>query len=112
MRASFIGSRELDDAGTKAYPTLDRIRRELPEVKIRLSSNDASARTRMVLEGLGVAILPAFMVERELASGELAELHREEKFRFDLHLVARAGRILPRAARVLLDFVKTELTKK
>lgn len=112
VRASFIGSREIDDAGTKAYPTLDRIRRELPEVKIRLSSNDASARKRMVLEGLGVAILPAFMVERELASGELAELHREEKFRFDLHLVARAGRILPRAARVLLDFVKTELTKK
>jgi hypothetical protein len=52
------------------------------------------------------------MVERELRSGELTELHREEKFRFDLHLVARAGRILPRAARVLLDFVKAELTKK
>jgi DNA-binding transcriptional LysR family regulator len=109
VRASFIGSREIDDAGTKSYPTIDRIRRELPEVRIRLSSNDATARKRMVLEGLGVAILPAFMVRRELESGELAELHREEKFRFDLHLVARAGRILPRAARVLLDHLKKEL---
>lgn len=66
----------------------------------------------MVLEDLGVAILPAFMVAREIAAGELTELHREEKFRFDLHLIARAGRILPRAARVLLDHVKRELTKK
>lgn len=110
VRASFIGSREIDDSGTKSYPTIERIRRDLPEVKIRLSSNDATARKRMVQAGLGVAILPAFMVKGELARGELAELYREERFRFDLHFVARAGRILPRAARVLLDHVKRELT--
>ncbi len=109
VRASFIGSREVDDAGTKSYPTLERIRRDLPEVRIRLSSNDATSRKRMVEEGLGVAILPAFMVQRELDAGALAELHREDRFRFDLFLVARAGRILPRAARVLLDFVKKEI---
>lgn len=111
VRASFIGSREIDDSGTKSYPTVERIRRDIPEVKIRLSSNDATARKQMAMAGLGVAILPAFMVKRELASGELSELYREKRFRFDLHLVARAGRILPRAARVLLDHVKKELAK-
>jgi DNA-binding transcriptional LysR family regulator len=109
VRASFIGSREIDDAETKHYPTIDRIRRDLPEVRIRISSNDATARKHMVLTGLGVAILPRVMVKSELASGSLVELHREEKFRFDLHLVARSGRILPRAARVLLDHVRAEL---
>ncbi len=109
VRASFIGSREIDDAGTKSYPTVDRIRKDIPEVRIRLSSNDATARKQMALAGLGVAILPELMVRSELASGELSELYREERFRFDLHLVARSGRILPRAARVLLDHVKDEL---
>ena len=109
VRASFIGSREIDDAGTRHYPTVDRIRRDLPEARIRISSNDATARKRMALSGLGVAILPSTMVSRELAAGELAELHREERFRFPLHLVARAGRILPRTARLFLDEVRSEL---
>lgn len=109
VRASFIGSREIDDAATRSYPTVDRVRRDIPEVRIRLSSNDATARKRMVLSGLGVAILPAFMVADELADGSLSELYREERFQFDLHLVARAGRILPRAARVFLDHVREGL---
>lgn len=112
VRASFIGSREIDDAGTRSYPTVERIRRDIPEVRIRLSSNDATARKRMALAGLGVTILPEFMVKTELANGELSELYREERFRFDLRLVARAGRILPRAARVLLDHVREELKPK
>jgi len=37
------------------------------------------------------------MVHRELADGALAELLREERFRFDLHLVVRAE--LARAPR-------------
>jgi DNA-binding transcriptional LysR family regulator len=109
VRASFIGSREIDDAATRSYPTLDRIRRDLPEARIRFSSNDATARKRMVLAGLGVAILPAFMVDREIAERQLAELHRAERFRFDLRLVARAGHILPRAARLFLDQVRIAL---
>ncbi len=109
LRASFIGSREVDDAATRHYPTVDRIRRDIPDVRIRISSNDATARKQMVLAGLGVSILPAFMVASELASGALAELYREERFRFDLLLVARGGRILPRAARVLLDHVREAL---
>jgi LysR family transcriptional regulator, low CO2-responsive transcriptional regulator len=109
VRASFIGSREIDDGSTKHYPTVDRIRRDLPDVRIRISSNDATARKRMVLAGIGVAILPTFMVESELASGALAELYREEKFEFDLRLVARSGRILPRAARLLLDEIRGAL---
>jgi DNA-binding transcriptional LysR family regulator len=109
VRASFIGSREVDDAGTKSYPTVERIRRDIPEVRIRLSSNDATARKRMAIAGLGVAILPEFMVKNEIAAGELSELYREERFRFELRLVARAGRILPRAARVLLEHVREDL---
>jgi DNA-binding transcriptional LysR family regulator len=110
VRASFIGSREIDDAGTRSYPTLERVRRDLPEARIRLSSNDATARKRMVLLGLGITILPAFMVTNEITTGALSELYREERFQFDLHLVARAGRVLPRAARVFLDHVKRALS--
>lgn len=109
VRSSFIGSREVDDAGTRSYPTLERVQKDLPEARIRLSSNDATARKRLALAGLGIAILPELMVKRELEDGELAELHREERFRFDLHLVARAGRILPRAAKLLLEATRAAL---
>jgi DNA-binding transcriptional LysR family regulator len=109
VRASFIGSREIDDQGTRQYPTLDRLRRDLPDARIRISANDATARKRFVLEGLGVAILPTFMVEEDLAAGALTELLREERFRFDLRLVARAGHVLTRAAKMLLEEIRGAL---
>lgn len=106
VKCSFLGSREVDDTATRSYPTIERMRRDLPEVRVRISSNDAVARKKLVLEGLGVSILPAFMVKDEIRANALTELYRGEKFKFDLHLVARSGRILPRAAKVLLEHVK------
>jgi LysR family transcriptional regulator, low CO2-responsive transcriptional regulator len=112
VKCSFLGSREVDDTATRSYPTIERMRRDLPEVRVRISSNDAVARKQLVLEGLGVSILPSFMVKDEIKAGTLTELYREEKFMFDLHLVARSGRILPRAAKVLLDQVKALVSNK
>ena len=51
------------------------------------------------------------MVRAEIESGALKELYREERFRFDLRLIARAGRILPRAARVFLEQTREELRR-
>ena len=103
VRASFIGSRELDDVTTRAYPTVDRLRRDVPDVQIRISSNDATAHKQMVLAGLGVAILPEFMVRDELATGVLTSIYPEETMAFPLNLVTRKHQVLPRAARLYLD---------
>jgi DNA-binding transcriptional LysR family regulator len=108
--ASFIGSREIDDVATRHYPTLDRVRRDRPEARIRLSSNDASTRRAWVRMGIGVSVLPLHMVVEDLRSGALTALYEEEDFRFDLYSLTRARHRLSKPAAAYLEAVRLELT--
>jgi DNA-binding transcriptional LysR family regulator len=103
VRRSFIGSREVEDEGNKAFPTLERMRKDDPQVRIRVSANDLCAHKELVLEGLGVSILPEFLVQRELKSGKLIALYPQEKFCFELNQVVRKGRVLSKAASLYLE---------
>jgi DNA-binding transcriptional LysR family regulator len=107
--SSFIGSREVDDTANKSFPTVDRLRRDHPEVQIRISSNDLAAHKELVLAGLGVSILPRFLVASELAAGSLRALYPNEQFGFPMHLVTRHRQVLSRAARLFLEHLRTAL---
>lgn len=102
--ARFIGSREVEDAATRTYPTLTRLRKRVPEAAIRVSSNDVGAHVAMVHAGLGVSVLPALLVDDDVAAGRLADVLRAT-LTFPLHLVHRRGRTLSRAATAYLDAV-------
>jgi DNA-binding transcriptional LysR family regulator len=106
--ARFIGSREVEDAATRAYPTLTRLRRKVPEATIRVSSNDVGAHVAMVRAGLGVSVLPELLVRDELAAGRFADVLRAE-LRFPVLLLHRRGRTLSRAASEYLDAVRRTL---
>jgi len=102
---SFIGSREVEDASTRAYPTLSRLRKRVPEARIRVSSNDVGAHLAMVRAGLGVSVLPELLVKDDLDAGVLADvLH--SKLLFPLLLIHRRGRALSRNATAYLDAVR------
>jgi len=103
VRCSFIGSREVDDIATKAFPTLEKIKKDHPEAAIKISSNDLTAHKEMVLRGLGVSILPQFMVKKELESGLLKALYDKEEMNFAVRLVTRKGQIL---SKVATDYVR------
>lgn len=103
VRQSFIGSREVDDLSNKAFPTLERLRRDHPQARIRISSNDLFSHKEMALAGLGVAILPRFMVAAELKAEKLVAVYPRERFVFPLRLVQRKGKILSRAAKQYLE---------
>lgn len=107
--ASFIGSREVEDEGTRKYPTVDRIRKDIPDVRIRISSNDSAAHLEMVRRGLGVAILPEFFVAGDLARGTIADVYPKERFAFDVLLATRRLHILSRMAEKYLDAVVAQL---
>lgn len=100
---SFIGSREVDDTSTRRFPTVERLRRDRPRTRITISSNSLTAHRSLVLAGQGVSILPAFLVEGDLASGRLEEVDPKERFEFPLRLVRRKNAALSLNARAFLD---------
>jgi LysR family nitrogen assimilation transcriptional regulator len=105
VRASFIGSREIDDVTTRKFPTIERMRKKWPEVSIQISSNNLTAHKELVRQGSGVSILPALMVQEEIASGEFKRVMPGEEFLFDLKLVTRRRGVLSRNSTTLLSYV-------
>jgi len=91
---SFIGSREIDDTSTRRFPTLERLRKDYPEAQIRISSNNLSAHKEMVLQGLGVSILPDFLVAKEIKAGTLADIYPKEEFKFQMKFIKRKTAVL------------------
>lgn len=104
---SFIGSREIDDISTRKFPTIERIKKDYPGVKIRLSSNNISSHREYVLRGMGVAILPDFLVKDDLKSGLLAEVFPGEKFEFEMKFIKRKTSILSLNAS---EFLKASIS--
>lgn len=75
----------------------------------RLRASDGEGLRHMTLAGLGVALLPAFVVRDDLAAGRLIDLHpdaapiRVEPF----YAVWQGGGPLPARIRVVLDHLAT-----
>lgn len=109
VRSTFIGSREVDDTKTRRFPTIERMRKDNPGVQIKISSNSLTAHKNMVLKGLGVSVLPRFLVEKEINSGQLKRLYPNEKFEFPLKLVLRKNKSLSRNAKVWLQHLDSWL---
>lgn len=104
--SNFIGSREIDDNTTKKFPTLERLRIDYPNAQIKISSNNLTAHKQMVLEGLGVSILPAFLVEEEIKSGVLSDIYPKEKFIFKMKFIKRRTAVLSISANELVKSCK------
>lgn len=102
---SFIGSREIDDTTTRRFPTLERLRKDYPNASIKISSNNLTAHREMVLKGLGVSILPDFLVAEDIKEGTIKDLYPKELFEFNLKLVKRQTAILSLNAQTLLKFI-------
>jgi DNA-binding transcriptional LysR family regulator len=101
--SSFIGSREVEDDTARSFPTLERLRRRIPEAEIRISTNDIEAHLRLVEAGLGVSVLPAFVVRAGLDAGRLSDVLPRERFLFPLLCITRERRVLSRAASALIE---------
>lgn len=100
----FIGSREIDDTATRRFPTLEKWQKKKPKAQIRISTNNISSHRQLVLDGQGIAVLPDFLIERELKSGRLTDLLPSENLMFDLKIVARETATLSLNA---MQFIRT-----
>lgn len=86
---TFIGSREVDDLTNRKFPTVDFLRGKGWDTRIVYSCNALEAHRDWVLAGLGVSILPRFLVEDELRAGKLEIVYPSYVYRATLELVHR-----------------------
>lgn len=96
---TFIGSREIDDISTRRFPTLERLRKNFPKAQINISSNNLTAHRQMVIQGLGVSILPDFLISEDIKSGLVVDVFPKEKFEFQMKFIKRKNAILSSAAK-------------
>ena len=101
---SFIGSREIDDISTRTFPTLEKLKRLHPKAAIKISSNNLTAHRALVLNGLGVAVLPDFLIAEDIKSGLLADVLPKEHLEFDLKIVQRETSILSLNAQTFFKY--------
>jgi DNA-binding transcriptional LysR family regulator len=109
LRQSLIISRDIDYPKARPFPVLAMLKRNRIQVNVAVSSNNLDSQKHMVLEGLGIALLPRFMVKAELQSGALSVLYPRRDFTYTLKLATRKRRALSKNAVTFLDYF-TRLT--
>lgn len=110
--SSFLGSREVDDTGNKVYPTLNKLRKKYPDAQIKASANSLNAHYQMVLAGLGVSVLPEFLVAPAIKTKKLTALLDKEEFTFQLKVVTRTTEPPSDALRVFLELFKASQQRR
>jgi DNA-binding transcriptional LysR family regulator len=109
---SFIGSREIDDTDTQKFPTLEKLIKKYPKAAIKFSSNNLTAHKEMVLRGLGVAILPEFLIKDEVKKKILVDVLPGEIFTFNLKVIKRKHAVYSLNATKFLEVMENSLQKK
>lgn len=105
---TFIGSREIDDRMTRRFPTIDRMRKDHPQTAIKISSNNLTSHKAMVLQGLGVSVLPEFLVRDEIKSGKLLEFYPKEVSKFTIKLMTRRRDALTQEAKLFVEACRSQ----
>ncbi len=109
LAGSFIISREVDYPKSRAFPVRQMLEENRVKVSVGISSNNLDAQKKMVLEGLGMALLPKFMVEDELRDRKLVAVPSERGFSYSLKFVRRKKKVLSRNAEAFLKVFKEKL---
>ncbi len=103
---AFIIARKTDYTKTTPFPVLEMLQKNKIKVDAFNPSNNLESQKGLVKEGLGVALLPAFMVQKELDDGTFTALYPKKKFSYSLKLITRKGKVLSRDATVFLEIFK------
>lgn len=106
---SVVISRDIDYPKARPFPVLEMLNKNNVKVDILLTSNNLDFQKRMVLQGLGIALLPRFMVKSEVNRGTLTVLHPKKNFAYSLKLVTRQRKLLSRNSLVFLEELKKRL---
>lgn len=100
---SFIASQEQNEE--IKLPLLERYRSRNKSVQIVAISTSSLARKSMALNGIGVTILPNFIIKQDLKNGVLAKLY-EKAESLPVYIVERKSSYRSKAKNDLLNLIK------
>lgn len=88
----------------------DGIQEEI-EVKGNFQCNNGIGLKEMLLSGAGIALIPRWMIEEELAEGSIVHILTEYKKNYPINAVYPNNRYIPLKVRYFLDYFKRSLEK-
>lgn len=109
---SFIGSREVHDQNTPKLPTFEKLKKINRDIKIKYSANDMAAYKALLLNGLGIGLLPDLMIRREIKQKTLKVLYPEIKLSFPVLLAYHGSYPLTLEALRMIDLLKEKIQGK
>jgi DNA-binding transcriptional LysR family regulator len=75
----------------------------------RFRANNSEAVREAVLAGLGIGVVPVWLLSDEIESGEVAVVLQDfEPARLPMNAVYTSGRFVPAKVRAMIDFLETE----
>jgi DNA-binding transcriptional LysR family regulator len=101
---SFIATISTTHETTDELPLFKRYREINKQANVSLISDSSMTRKSMVMNGLGVTILPHFLIKNELQKGSLVTLGKAEKLA--LYIVERQGSYRTKLKTHLISLVK------
>jgi DNA-binding transcriptional LysR family regulator len=102
---SFIASREQSSNEQSRLPLFEKYKLFQKQVSIIAISSSSIARKSMAMNGIGVTILPHYLVKEELRKGILKPLH-EGNYSLPVYLVERSSSYRSKAKIDLLNSIK------
>lgn len=103
-RSQFIGSRETENPSETNYPVVEIMKKNWPNTQIHYSSNSLLTHKEMVLSGMGVSVLPEYLIKNELSSGRIKELLPSENFKYSLKIIGRKNERLTTYSKEIIHF--------
>lgn len=107
---SFIASREQGDTENLKLPLFEKYKLIQKNALITAISSSSVARKDMVLSGLGVTVLPHFLIKTELKNGLLKIVGEDEHF-LSLHLIERKSSYKSKLKQFMLTEIKKIVEK-
>lgn len=102
-RPGFIISREIDYPKSRPFPVLEMLQKQGVPVEVTVSSNNLDAQKQMALEGLGISLLPRFMLKEELEAKRLIPISPHKDFRYSLKLVTKKRKAISKNGSAFLE---------
>ena len=109
VRQALILSRDIDYPKSRPFPVLEMLQRNQVVGETFISCNNLDSQKELVKQGLGVSLLPDFMVREGLERGSLTRLHARREFAYSLKLVTRKGKVLSQNAEGFLAMFRESL---
>lgn len=86
---TFISSRSAESEHVDAQPVYEKLKAAFPGITTRISTNNLYTHKTLVMKKAGVAVLPHYLIEKELMAGTLKDLFPKDNLEFSISLLKR-----------------------